>query len=199
MASSPSLDSAPARVGPDHGGEALGLGLADDVAQVVQHVEGGVGAGVDGVADGGAAEADGIVHRAGDRLRRGFLAAVEGVGAVELEDQRDLRRIGIGHRLDHAEHRGVGVEAGVKGELGVIDGIVAGRVGPERPHRTVLETLVDRQDHQLAGTAEPTVGKQAGDVRLGAGVVAGVVGKDLLDPLGNPHLTDLPVAGVRKT
>ena len=52
----------------------------------------------------------------------------------------------------------------------------------------MLEALVDRQDHQLARTAEPAVHQDPGEIRLGARIVALVVRKDLLDALADLHL-----------
>src|SRR6185436_14673353 len=45
----------------------------------------------------------------------------------------------------------------------------------------MLEPLIDRQDDQLAGAAQAALHQDAGEVRLGAGIVAFVIGKDLLD------------------
>ena len=55
----------------------------------------------------------------------------------------------------------------------------------------MLEALVDRQDHQLAGAAEPALHQDARQVGLGARVVALVPGEDLADLRGELH-DDLP-------
>ena len=55
--------------------------------------------------------------------------------------------------------------------------VVGGGVGGEAARRAVLEALVDRQDHELAGAAEPALHQDAGEIRLGAGIVALVIGR----------------------
>src|SRR5687768_7090381 len=65
--------------------------------------------------------------------------------------------------------------------------IVGRRVGREAARRAMLEPLVDRQDDQLAGAAEAALHQDAGEIRLGAGIVALVVGEDLLNCGGELH------------
>ena len=115
----------------------------------------------------------------------GSAAAVERVGVVELQDERDLAGELGGAGLEEAERRGVGVAARVDRELEVVARVVAGRVRREAARRAVLEALVDRQDHQLAGAAEAAVVQHAREVGERAGVVARVPGQDLLDALGH--------------
>ena len=50
--------------------------------------------------------------------------------------------------------------------------IVGVRVGREGAAGAVLEALVDRQDHHLAGAAEPAVHQDAGEVGLHARIGA---------------------------
>ena len=78
------------------------------------------------------------------------------VVVVDLQDQRDLAGELGRAGLDEAERRGVGVAAGVDGELEVVARVVAGGVGREAARRAVLEALVDRQDHHLARAGEAT-------------------------------------------
>jgi hypothetical protein len=52
---------------------------------------------------------------------------------------------------------------------------------------TVLEALVDRQDDQLAGAAEPALHHDAGQIGLHAGIVGFVFGQDLFDDGGEAH------------
>jgi len=54
----------------------------------------------------------------------------------------------------------------------------------------MLETLVDRQDHQFAGAAQPAVHENARQIALGAGIVALVIGQDLANALGNFHISE---------
>jgi hypothetical protein len=65
--------------------------------------------------------------------------------------------------------------------------VEGGRVRREGAVGTVLEALVDRQDHHLAAAAELAVHQHAGEVRLGAGAIALVVVEDLLDGAGDLH------------
>src|SRR5690349_9738188 len=65
--------------------------------------------------------------------------------------------------------------------------IVGVGVGREGAGGAVLEALIDRQDHHLAGAAELAVHQQAGKVRLGAGAIALVVVEDLLDGTADLH------------
>jgi len=51
----------------------------------------------------------------------------------------------------------------------------------------VFEALIDRQDDQLASTAQLAVHQDAREVRLGTRVVAFVTGQDLLDLLSDSH------------
>src|SRR5581483_1271724 len=73
-----------------------------------------------------------------------------------------------------------GVAARVDREAEVIRGIIAGRVHREAPRGTVLEALVHRQDHQLAGAGETPGVEEPGDVGAGTGTVAAVPAADLL-------------------
>ena len=84
--------------------------------------------------------------------------------------------------LDHAEHRGIGREPGIERELEVIVRIIGRRVGREAARRAMLEALIHRQDHQPAGAAEPPLHQDAGEIGLGARIVALVIGQDLADP-----------------
>ena len=59
--------------------------------------------------------------------------------------------------------------------------IVGGRVDREAARRAVLEALVDRQDDQLAGAAQPALHQDAGEIGLGAGIVAFIFGEDVAD------------------
>src|ERR1700733_15730233 len=65
--------------------------------------------------------------------------------------------------------------------------VVSRRVGREAPRRPVLDTLIDRQDEELAGAAELALHQDAGEVRLGAGIVAFVMRKNGPDALGELH------------
>src|SRR5881392_2207772 len=78
----------------------------------------------------------------------------------------------VGAGLDHPERRGIGGEAGIERELEMIMRVIGRRVGAEAAHRAVREAMVDRQDDQLAGAAEPAMHQDTGEVGLAAGIVA---------------------------
>ena len=100
------------------------------------------------------------------------LLVASAVGVVALQDGRDLPGEGIGAGGDHAERRGIGVQSGLDGELVVVVRVIGRRVRREAARRAVLEALIDRQDHHLAGAAEFAGGQDAGQVGLGTGIVA---------------------------
>ena len=139
-------DVAAARIGPDDRGDADRLRLGRKLADLLDHLEIVVRAGIDGEADRRAAEAQRVVDPAGHRL---VLARRPAVRAVDLEDGRDLAGEGVRARLEHAERRGIGVEPGVDRELVVIMGIVGGgltaklRPGPcSKPWSTGRMTIL---------------------------------------------------------
>jgi hypothetical protein len=51
----------------------------------------------------------------------------------------------------------------------------------------MFKTLIDRQDHQLAGAAEFAFHQDPGEVGFGAGVVALIMRQDSFNSLVNPH------------
>ena len=143
-------------------------------------VEGDVGAGIDGEADRRAAEAQRVLDAGGDRLVA-FLGARQAVGAVHLRIVGICAGEGVGAGLDNAERRGIGAEPGLDRELEMVVRVIGRRVRREAARRAVLEALVDRQDHHLAGAAELALHQDAGEVGLGAGIVALVIGEDFCD------------------
>ena len=72
----------------------------------------------------------------GGRDRLILHAASQAVGAVHLEDGRQLAGVGVGALLQQAERRGVAGQAGIERQLVQIVGIVGGgllaklRAGP---------------------------------------------------------------------
>src|SRR5262249_33033022 len=102
------------------------------------------------------------------------------VVVVEFEDQRDLARELARPRLDETQRRGVGVASRLDSQLEVIAGIVGGRVGREAAGRAVFKALVHGQDDELAGSPQPAMLEQAGEVGQGSGVVVAIPAEDLL-------------------
>src|SRR3546814_15644197 len=100
---------------------------------------------------------------------------------IHLGVGRDLARKGVGARLQRPERRRIGGKAGVDRKLIVIVRVIGRRTDREATRRAVLETLIDRQDDALAGGAQLALGHDAGAVGFGAGIVASIPGKDILD------------------
>jgi hypothetical protein len=57
--------------------------------------------------------------------------------------------------------------------------IVTAGIDGERPGRTVLEPLIDRQDHELPRPGKPPVIQETGQIRTRTGAVAPVPTEDL--------------------
>ena len=74
-----------------------------------------------------------------------------------------------------------GVQAGIDCELIVVVRIIRRGIRREAARGPVLEALVDRQDDQPAGAAEPALHQDAGEVGLGPRAIALVIVEDLLD------------------
>ncbi len=124
-------------------------------------------------------------------------AVIAWLGAALSRDRLlaefNLRMVGIcpakvlGAGLDHAQGRGIGRKPGVDGEAVVVVRIVGRRIGREAARGPVLEALIDRQDHQLAGAAEPALHEDAGEIGLGLGRVAFISVEDFLDRFAERH------------
>ena len=115
----------------------------------------------------------------------------QSVGIIELQDQRNLPGVLPRHGLDESERRRIRVAARVDRQLHVIFRIVPGRIWGERPRRPVLEPLVDRQNHQLAGPGQPTMHQQPIDFPERARVVRRVPAEDLSNTGGRFHAATL--------
>src|ERR1700730_16567764 len=178
---------AAARIGPDHDGQPMSLGLAGHLGDVAHLVMGSVRAGIDRVTDRGAPQPQRVLDVAGDRLRRVFLETRHAVGVVELEDGRDPPGKGVCPGFDKAEPRGIGRKAGLKRKLIMVMRVVGRRVRRKAAGWAVLDPLVDRQDKQPAGAAGPAPADDAGEVRLGARIVSLVIVEDPLDRVGEFH------------
>ena len=166
-------EAAAARIGPDHDGKARGLRLGRKLAKLLIHGRGMARSGVDGEADGDASKMQRIVHARGHG-RQGILLVVEHIVVVAFEDQRDVAGVIGDGGLDEAQRRGVAVAACLDGELEMVVGIVAGGIGCKASRGAVLETLVDRQDDELAGSAKTPVIEQPGDICPNSGTVPGI-------------------------
>ena len=164
---------AAARVGPHHNCQAHSFGLEHKFAQLlIQHAP-LHRAGVNGVADGDAAQAQRIFHTASLCAQRVGLG-VQHIMVVQLQDQRYLpgkvRRAG----LQESQRRCVGIAARVNRQLKVKVRIVSGGVGRKAARRPMLKALIHRQDHHAPAAAEAPVVQHARQVGLRAGVVAAI-------------------------
>jgi len=159
-----------------------GLGLEGHLAELLVHVVAVGGAGIDGEADGHAAQAQSVLEGRGHR-GDGVGAGVERIGVVGLEDQGQLPGVLGGAGLEEAERSGVGVAAGVERQLEVIPRVVACGVRREAARRTVLEALVHGQDHELAGAGQAPAVHESVEVGERAGVPRGVTAQDLADSM----------------
>src|ERR1700732_3305497 len=73
--------------------------------------------------------------------------------------------------------------------------VVGRRVRRKAAGWAVLDPLVDRQGKQPAGAAEPALQEDAGEVRLGARIVALVIVEDPLDRVGEFHRLSFLASG----
>ena len=178
-----------ARIAPHHHRESARLRLGGQLAQFLHLGEREFAAGIDGEADRRAAEAQRVLDAGGDRL---VLVGGEAVGVVALQDRRDRAGEGVGAGVDHAERRGVGVQPGLDRELIMVVRIIGRRIGREAARGAVLEALIDRQDHHLAGAAQLPGGQDAGEVGLHAGRIALIPVQDFLHFLGDAHVDGPP-------
>ena len=184
-----------ARIGPDHGGDAVGFRLAAHLRDLLEQFDAGRGARIDREADRGAAEPQRVLDAGGDRLILRRVARHQRVGGVHFQDGGNLAGEGVGAGLQRAQRRGVGVQARVDRHLIVVMRIIAGRVRREAAGRAVLEALIDRQDDHLAGAAQLALHQNPAQIGLHARGVGLVVGKDLLDVSGDPHRSLFLVSG----
>jgi hypothetical protein len=144
-------------------------------------------AGVDRQADAHTAQPQGVLDGAGQRLVR-VLLVQERVVVVGLEDERDPSRELARPGLQEAERRRVGAAARLDGELEVIAGVVGRRIRGEAARRPMLESLVDRQDDQPAGSGQTAAVKQAHQVGQSTRTVASVPRDDFLHSFGHGRL-----------
>ena len=83
---------------------------------------------------------------------------------VQLHDEGDLVGVAAGHDAEAAEGGGDGRGAPFEGELDEVGGVEVGRVLGEGGGGRVLDALVDGEDGEVAGAAEPAVGVDGGQV-----------------------------------
>ena len=132
---------------------------------------------------------EGVAHAAGDG-GRGIFFVVEHVVIVELQDERNFAGVFGGAGLEESQRRGVGVASGVDRQLKMIARIVRGRIDREAARRSVLETLVHGQNHELARPRELAVVEHAGEIAPHAGIFGIVVAENFSNSFG--HIPSLP-------
>src|SRR5262245_13102521 len=175
---------AAARIAPHDDRETGRLRLFGDRAQLHVHRVALVAARIDREADRGATEAQRVVDRTRDRGLR-VRSAVQRVAVVQLQDQRDAARVLARTAFEETERRCIRVAAGGDRELEMIVRVVTRRVLRERTRGTVLEALVDRQDHELAGAGERAGFHDPAQVLQDAWVVGFVPAEDFVDALAH--------------
>src|SRR6516225_684332 len=90
---------------------------------------------------------------------------------VQFQYQRNFTGVPGGSRLQESQGGSVGVTSGLNRYLEVVVRVVACRVDGEAPRRTMLEALVDRQNHEFAGPGKVPMVEQASDIGFGSGVI----------------------------
>ena len=106
--------------------------------------------------DRAAAETKRVLHAGGQCLVRIFLLP-QHVIVVGFEDERNFPREIAGACFQEAQRSGVRIAARFDRELEVIKRIVSRGIWGEGARRPMLEALIDRQNHQLAGSRQPAV------------------------------------------
>src|SRR5437870_1625494 len=91
-------------------------------------------------------QAERVAHTASYRRHRVTLVQQQ-VVVVQFENQRDLAGMLSRPRLDEPQWRGVAVATGLQGQPEMIQRIVGWGIGREAARRTMLEALVNWQDH----------------------------------------------------
>ena len=109
------------------------------------------------------------------------------VRRVQFQNGRNLTGKLVGTGLDHSQRRGISRQPGINGDLKMIERIISVRVDRKASRRSVLESLVDRQNDHFTGTAKPTLHQHAGEVGFHAGAVRPVIVEDGLNLAGDLH------------
>ena len=154
-------------------------------AQPVRLVEGGRdladlavrlgGAEVDGGAEGDRTQLPRLPHST-----ESDLVVLVGIGeqlvVVELDEEWDPVGVATGDDTESAERGGDGAATAFDGELDQVAGVEVGRMLGEARRTGVLDALIDREDRQVAGAAQPPVvvhRSQVADDRDGGGEIDG--------------------------
>src|SRR5690606_24773097 len=137
-------------------------------------------AGVDGVADADAAEAQRVVH--GTRLRAERVDLVlEDVMVVQLQNERDLPGVLRRARLQKAERGGIRAAARLDREPEMVQRVVGVGVGCEAAGRAMLEALVNGQNDELTRAPEAAMVQQPVQVGQNTRVLALIPAHNLLN------------------
>ncbi len=188
------LQNGTARIGPDHHGQAATLGLMSEVAQLAVHFETLFGARIDREANGRASQSHGVVDVTGQSLRRVPLVERH-IVAVEFENQRNLAGELASTGFHESQGCGIGVATGVDRQPKMVPRIVSRRIHREAAGRTVFETLIDRQDDQLAGASQVAVVEHPGQIGQCARIVAAIPTQYLLYALTHRQTSSYYVRG----
>lgn len=132
-----------------------------------------------------------ILHATGDR-GEGIFLIVQHIVVVQLEDQRNPAGKVAGAGLDEPQRRRIRVAAGIDRQLEMVMRVIASRVRRKASCRAMLESLIDRQNDQLACPRQFSGIQQPGNVRLRARVVALVPAHNFLDPIAHNQPPNKP-------
>src|SRR3569623_2086093 len=141
-------------VSPNHNGKASRPRFRGAGANLFEHLVLAVRAGVDRIPDRRATKLERLAHRSRNGL---VFDGAEAVGVVRLEDERHFSRETVRTRRQQPVRRGEGAQTCLDRQLEVITWVIPGRVLRKAAGGAVLETLVDREDHELTrapGAAE---------------------------------------------
>src|SRR6266700_2951452 len=159
------------RIGPNDNRQARFLRLFSVSSNLAVHLQTMAGTGINGEADADTAKPQRVLHAPSQGLE-GVLFVAENVTIIDLQDQGNLSREITRSRFQKSQWRGVGVGARFDRQLEMISRIVRRRIGAEASRRTMLETPIHRQDHQLASAAQPAMIQQPREVGESAWIVA---------------------------
>ena len=155
------------------------------------------GAEVDGRADPDTAHVERLLHAREHDLVE-LVRVGDELAVVELEDEGDLVGVALGDRTEHAEGARDAVAPARDRELDDVLGVEVDRVGREARTGGVFDALVDRQDRDVAGVAEPTVSEECLQIAQ-HGSLAVRVDPDAVEEIGTgsvQHVLGDGLAGV---
>ena len=176
------------RIGPENRRNADRRRFGAQLANFLDHAEAIVGAGIDGEPDGRATKTQRIIDAAGNGA---VLRARPAVGAVALQNGRNLSRKRIRSRFQRTQRRGISIQPGIDRQLIMVMRVIAFRIGREAACRAMFEALVNRQDDHLARAAKFALHQDAVEIGFYARTVGLILFQDFFDFRCNRHRVSL--------